>query len=226
MSLLAITGGQAILFGIGAGLAVLVLGWVVAASFRRPRRTPELDIPAGMKPGPSDADLEEPIRSKSYFWVMVLFLFAAVWLAVYWYIEPNTNLTDQRNLDALSVARGAETIEVGSEENPLGFNCVRCHGEGLTGGQNVYNGKIVPVPDLTTVCGGAEYGHGLIRGLDDVIQTIAAGRPGTDMPSWSVRFAGAMDDQQIEDVVNYILSIQKVPDDKNICINPPEATEA
>jgi hypothetical protein len=43
------------------------------------------------------------------------------------------------------------------------------------------------------------------------------------MPSWSVRFAGAMDDQQIQDLVNYILSIQKEPKDKNLCINPPKA---
>jgi hypothetical protein len=28
-----------------------------------------------------------------------------------------------------------------------------------------------------------------------------------------------MDDQQIEDVVNYILSIQKVQDDQNICLH-------
>jgi len=40
------------------------------------------------------------------------------------------------------------------------------------------------------------------------------------MPSWSVKFAGAMDDQQINDVVNYLLSIQKVPFSKNVCTNP------
>jgi len=49
---------------------------------------------------------------------------------------------------------------------------------------------------------------------------VAMGRTGTDMPSWSVRFAGAMDDQQINDLVNYVLSIQKEPLAKNICVNP------
>jgi cytochrome c2 len=38
------------------------------------------------------------------------------------------------------------------------------------------------------------------------------------MPSWSVRFAGAMDDQQINDLVNYLLSIQKVPTKDNVCL--------
>ena len=100
----------------------------------------------------------------------------------------------------------------------MGFNCERCHGSGLAGGQNLFNNTIVPVPDLTTVCGGAAFGHPAIEGLDDVVQTIARGRQGTDMPSWSVQFSGAMDDQQVEDVVNYLLSIQRVPKSQNKCL--------
>jgi mono/diheme cytochrome c family protein len=50
------------------------------------------------------------------------------------------------------------------------------------------------------------------------VDTIANGRENTDMPSWSVRAKGAMDDQQINDIINYLLSIQVVPTDKNICL--------
>ena len=124
---------------------------------------------------------------------------------------------------AASIERGKLTTEPGGEENQIGFNCERCHGPGLHGGQNVFNGSIVVVPNLQTVCGGAAFGHPLIKSLDDVINTIAQGRTGTDMPSWSVRFAGAMDDQQINDLVNYILSIQTVPLSQNVCVNPPKA---
>jgi hypothetical protein len=48
------------------------------------------------------------------------------------------------------------------------------------------------------------------------------GRTGTDMPSWSVRFAGALDDQQIQDLVDYLVSINEkhVPFKENVCINP------
>src|SRR6266536_1447194 len=38
--------------------------------------------------------------------------------------------------------------------------------------------------------------------------TIQQGRPGTPMPTWGVRYGGAMNDQQITNLVNYILSIQ------------------
>jgi len=46
------------------------------------------------------------------------------------------------------------------------------------------------------------------------------------MPSWSIRYAGALDDQQIQDIVEYVISIQKdVPFAHNVCLNP-EATKA
>jgi hypothetical protein len=49
------------------------------------------------------------------------------------------------------------------------------------------------------------------------------------MPSWSIRFAGALNDQQINDIVTYIVSIQDedlVEFDENVCINPEAETRA
>jgi mono/diheme cytochrome c family protein len=147
----------------------------------------------------------------------------AIWLPfVVWIREPVNNRDDTRAMLAASVDRGRSISKPGTEENQMGFNCERCHGPGLRGGQNFYNGSIVPVPDLSTVCGGEAFGHPLIKSIDDVIQTIAEGREGTDMPSWSVRFAGAMNDLQIQDLVNYILSQQRVPPAKNICLKPAQ----
>src|ERR671912_564360 len=37
---------------------------------------------------------------------------------------------------------------------------------------------------------------------------IQKGRPPTPMPTWGVRYGGPMNDQQITDLVNYLLSIQ------------------
>ena len=48
------------------------------------------------------------------------------------------------------------------------------------------------------------------------------------MPSWSIRFAGALGDQQVNDIVNYLVSIQdeeQVPFEHNVCTNP-EAVDA
>ena len=220
MTVLGISAGGALLIGFASGAALLlVVGGALAAS-RRPSRRGGPDIPPGMRPGPSDADLEKPVLEKLYAWGLVMVVIMALWVPAVFLRENSTNKDDTKGLIAESVERGHETTMPFSEENQLGFDCERCHGPGLGGGVNVFNGTIVPVPNLQTVCGGASTGHALIKSLDDVINTIAQGREGTDMPSWSVRFAGAMDDQQINDLVNYILSIQKVPDKDNVCLNP------
>src|SRR2546428_2129284 len=221
--LAALSTGKAVLLGVAVGIALVVLVGAIATGVRRPRGPRGPDIPPAMRSGPSDPDLEVPVRERLYLWGMVAVVIMALWVAAVFLRENVSNEDDTRALAAASVERGKLTTEPGTEENQLGFNCERCHGPGLHGGQNVFNGSIVVVPNLQTVCGGAAFGHPLIKSLDDVINTIAQGRTGTDMPSWSVRFAGAMDDQQINDLVNYILSIQKVPLSQNVCVNPPKA---
>jgi len=220
----AISAGKAILLGLASGVIVVIVWVSVTASRRRPPTTAELDIPSGMKPGPSDPDLEKPILEKLLIWGFLLVALMAIWVPAVWLQEPKTNKADTEVILAESVERGRLTTKLGTEENQLGFNCERCHGSGLTGGQNVYNLNLVPVPNLQTVCGGAAFGHPLIKGIGDIVDTISKGRTGTDMPSWSVKYAGAMDDLQIQDLVNYILSIQKVPDDQNVCINAAAAS--
>ena len=50
------------------------------------------------------------------------------------------------------------------------------------------------------------------------------------MPSWSVRFEGAMNDQQIQDLINYIVELNirnpEVAPENNLCLNPPVEGEA
>ena len=62
--------------------------------------------------------------------------------------------------------------------------------------------------------------------MKDIYTVLYQGRG--IMPSWSLRFAGALQDQQINDILNYVVSIQdetKVPFEHNVCINP-DATKA
>jgi hypothetical protein len=224
MVLAALSTGKAILIGLASGVVLALVAFAAMTGARRPRRRAEVDIPNAMRPGPSDPDLERPILEKLYAWGALLILFLAIWVPVVWLREPTANTQDEVGFLKESIHRGYMTTLPGNEENQLGFNCQRCHGPNLHGGQNVFNGAVVPVPNLQTVCGGAAFGHPLIKSLLDVVNTIAQGRSGSDMPSWSVRFAGAMDDQQINDVVNYLISIQKVPKGQNLCTNPAAAS--
>jgi hypothetical protein len=181
-----------------------------------------------MQPGPSDADLEKPRLERLQGFGLVFVLFFVVWIPLIWLYEPSTNLSQENQQLAESVDRGASTIALYSEENQAGIGCVRCHGESppLSGGQNLFNGNIVAVPNLRTVCAGPNLDppnyHPLIHNIVDVKNTIMQGRPGTDMPSWSVRFAGSLDDQQVQDILDYIISVQDpklVKFGINVCIN-------
>jgi hypothetical protein len=219
MTPIAISGSRGVTVALAVTVLMLFLGGTAYLMLRRERRKGTPDIPPAMKPGPADAPLEKPRLERMQAWGIVTVVIMAIWMPAVWLSEPKQNETDQRTFNAQSVAAGAASVQLNSEENPTGIGCVRCHGSDLGGGYNVFNGTVIPVPNLQTVCGGAKYGHSQITSLDDVVNTIAEGRPGTDMPSWSVKFAGSLDDQQINDIVQYILSIQKVPFKDNVCLN-------
>ena len=207
--------GQTLL-AFGAVLVVLlVVGAMTVRRMRGARTSDVPDLPAAMAPGPSDADLERPLLEKLQAWAMVFFVFFSVWIPVYWLIEPSQNVSDERFQSEEALERGRMTTEEFEEGvNELGFGCIRCHGDGLTGGVNFFENEFVKVPNLTDVCGRLTF--------EQIAETIRDGRPNSDMPSWSIRTAGPLDDQQINDLLEYIVSIQTVPDEDNLCIKPPE----
>jgi mono/diheme cytochrome c family protein len=225
---LALSGAATIALVLGIMVALAFVGGLVALALRgRARRAP--DIPPGMKPGPSDDILERRQLERIMAWGVVFTLVFALNVAAIWLFEPATNVDDEIELIARSTERGERWFEVTSEENPTGFGCARCHGEAGQGGQVIpftnEAGEQVEVqpPPLNTVCD-----HLSIEGDPGIRETIEEGRPGTPMPSWSVRFAGPMNDQQISDLINYLveINIETVgTGEENLCLNPPTDTE-
>jgi mono/diheme cytochrome c family protein len=208
---------------IAAGGA-LIVGLILVVVLRHRAKGARAEIPAGMRPGPSDQALETPLLLKLQGWGVVLVTFFVLWFPVMWLIEPSTNLKQEQALDSDAIARGQLATQPFSEENGLGVGCVRCHGNELQGGViNALDENGNPIlaypPNLTTICGGASTGHPAIYSIDDIFQVISEGRGA--MPSWSIRNSGALDDQQINDLVLYLvqLSSQNVPFDQNVCIN-------
>jgi mono/diheme cytochrome c family protein len=223
--MLGLTQAQGIVLAVGGVIFVLVAGGVLLLRGRR-REAP--DIPNAMRPGPSDPDLETPLLQKLQGWGLVLVVFFVIWMPAVWLLEPSVNLQQEEDLTQEAIARGRAAVELFTEENQGGVGCVQCHGATLEGGRilNTQTGTPILVPNLTTVCGGPYTGHPLIYGLRDIYTTVEQGR--NQMPSWSIRYRGALGDQQINDIVNYIVSIQdetQVPFEKNLCTNP-EAVDA
>jgi mono/diheme cytochrome c family protein len=215
----------------GAVLAVIALGALFLRGRTRERGP---DIPAAMRPGPADAALETPLLQKLQGWGVLLVAFFVVWIPFVWLSEPADNLQQEKDLKTESIDRGSRSVQLFSEDNQLGVGCVRCHGPELRGGV-IVNGALPDgspnyayPPNLTTVCGGPNTGHNLIKSAADIRTTIEEGRIDAGMPSWSIRFQGALDDQQIGDLVQYLIwmSSKNVPPDQNVCTNQEAADAA
>ena len=215
----------------GAVLAAIALGTLFLRGRTRERGP---DIPPAMRPGPADAALETPLLQKLQGWGVLLVAFFVVWIPFVWLSEPSDNLQQEKDLKTTAIEQGARTVQLFTEDNQAGVGCVRCHGPELRGGI-ILNGSLPDgspnyayPPNLTTVCGGPNTGHALIKSLDDIYTTIEEGRIDAGMPSWSIKFAGALDDQQIDFIVQYLVyvSSKNVPYAQNVCLNKDAADAA
>lgn len=188
-----------------AALAVFAVAYFLVGPGRARRGAKRRgDIPLAMRPYHSDAELETTGLERAMSWGVALSLFAALFLPLYWLVEP-ARIDDK--IDEFyeeDVAFGRSQFQA---------NCSSCHGTNLEGGVAPHPDPEVdapwPAPALNNIV--ARYEDSDI--VDDVrsfmIRTIRQGRPGTPMPAWSAEYAGPMNDQQIEAIVEYILSLQE-----------------
>jgi mono/diheme cytochrome c family protein len=72
-------------------------------------------------------------------------------------------------------------------------NCSECHGKNATGGS---------APVLNS--------QEFLKGTSDqqAGNLISSGVPGTEMPAWSLAFAGPLTDEQIQQLVTYLRSLE------------------
>jgi mono/diheme cytochrome c family protein len=96
-----------------------------------------------------------------------------------------------------------------------GYNCAGCHGDAGVGGSAPYtlqdaDGEFVATvtwqaPALNTV---------LLRFSEEEVRDILVyGRPGTPMPAWGADGGGPLTEQQIDELIAYIASVQLTNDE-------------
>jgi mono/diheme cytochrome c family protein len=177
---------------------------IVISSAREKARRAGPSAPPSRRPGPTDEALEGPLLEKYQIAGVALTVFLAVLLPFLYLREPVRQRAAASKELSESVRLGQATFEE---------FCSRCHGDQAQGGKvkryvtpGVKNAKPADVqaPDLREI-------HS--RHPDDnpaavAWEAIQKGRPPSPMPTWGVRYGGPMNDQQITDIVNYLLSIQ------------------
>ena len=161
-------------------------------------------IPPSRRPGPTDEALEGRLLENYQIAGVALTVFLAVLLPFLYLREPARQEAAAAKEQRESVRLGQATFEE---------FCARCHGPSATGGvvkryvtpgQKNAKPADYPAPNLREIW----QRHPGQRVGDVAWDTIQKGRYPTPMPVWGVRYGGPMNDQQITDLVNYLLSIQ------------------
>jgi mono/diheme cytochrome c family protein len=172
----------------------------------------EIELAPNRKPYYDDEQLEGPRLNRALASGLVLVAITAVGLPLYWLNEPGRQDGAVATFDQTFINRGSRLFAP-TEEG--GYNCAGCHGSEGVGGQAPFtltnaDGEFVATvtwraPALNTV---------LLRfDMDEVRDILVYGRPGTPMPAWGAEGGGPLTEQQIDELVAYLESIQLTSDE-------------
>ena len=202
----------------GVALVVFVAVAVLASRKTTP---PE---PSNLTEYYPDEVMEGP-KLERYLGAAVLFsAVLAASLPAYWLLEPDRQERMDGDFDDDSVLRGkqrfasaeAEIEGVDAHSQIARLECANCHGADGSGG----SASFVLAPDepggLTRTVSWAapSLDDVLLRfSPEEVTQIIVYGRPGTPMPAWGIAGGGALPEQPVQDLVNYLESIQITPEE-------------
>jgi mono/diheme cytochrome c family protein len=213
------TTGEAAGAGGGAASAIgwtiailLIIGFFVAVFLNARRARPEvgaeLELAANRKPYLSDDELETKKLDRTLGAGLILLAFISIVLPLYWLYEP------ARQEGAIEMFRET-AIRYGLEVYEEKANCAQCHGPEGVGGVAATsllddNGQFIAsvnwlAPSLDTVL------YRYTR--EEVKDVLEYGRPSTPMPAWGEAGGGPLTDQQLDNVITYLESIQLPADE-------------
>lgn len=193
---------------VGAVLLVIAL---LVSHFK----SSEPGAPMNLEPYYDDDVLEGRKLDRVLGWVLICSAAMAVSIPLYWLKEPGRQAAAQEQYVEESEERGRRLFQPsGTYIESLG--CAGCHGASGGGG----TASLVIPEDLADPKGDKEKVTWQAPALNTVLlkfppeqvaQIITYGRPGTPMPGWGLAGKGALNDQSVDDLVNYLKTIQLSP---------------
>ena len=206
--------------------AVLILGWLgyLITHLMKAGAPPgsEIELAPNRKPYFDDDKLETKKLDSALGVALLLTAVSAVGLPAYWVMEATRQTNAIKGFDNRAVKRGHSLFQpTDSPEHGAHFGCATCHGADGGGGVTKYVitdflGRTEQVtwaaPAVNTVA--YRYSTEQIRSI------LVFGRAGTPMPAWGTKGGGPMNDQQIEDLVQYM---QTPVEDHGLKISPEAA---
>ncbi len=171
------------------------LGVVVVSALRN--RGAE-EVAPNLQPGTNDQELETRRLETGQKVAIAASAFLAISLPLYFLGEQNRQEGFVDEFEEASVERGLHLVEE--------FACYGCHGPLGVGGSATFVEKRsgVTVSWAAPAINDVFYRYD----ADEVNYWLTYGRGNTPMPAWGLDGGGPMNEKQIEDVVNYLETIQ------------------
>lgn len=180
-------------------LAVIgAVAWLAFLGVSALRARGKEEVAPNLAAGRTDEELETRRLERVQQAAVLLSAFMAVGLPLYFLGEESRQESFVDQFSEESVSRGEHLVEE--------FGCFVCHGAGGSGGGAAYIEKRLGVSTTW-----------FAPSLDDILYRyepeevnfwITYGRPNTPMPAWGVAGGGAMNEQQVADIVNYLAAHQ------------------
>ena len=186
--------------------AIVVVGFVLFVFFNlreaRDEIGAEVELAPNRKPYLSDEELENTKLNRSLLFSLVMLATIAVGLPMYWLAEPGRQENAHSGVLRKDATRGEVLFEA---------NCQRCHNPGGVGGVAPYTltdeaqGKFVAqvnwtAPALTSVY--TRFDESEVRYILNYGRGV--------MPPWGTIGGGPMTDQQINELIVYLRTIQDI----------------
>jgi len=189
----------------------LVVAWIVIVGFgvylfinirrAKPELGNEIETAPNRKPYYADEELEGPRLDRFLTMALVLLGVLALGLPLYWLAEPGRQEASVKRYEAVFASRGM---------NLFNANCSSCHGQGAGGGVASYVLQDKEGDFVANVSWKAPaLNNALLRySRDEVKYVLDHGRAFSPMQPWSTVGGGAMNEQQIKNLIDYLASIK------------------
>lgn len=178
---------------------------------RQMRRRKMSLVPAALRPGPSDEELERRFFVRMLVVGAIITIFFAIYLPAYFLREPIRLNQRARGFAEQAVERGREMWQpTGDPANLRAVGCATCHGASGEGGVRQFQGHTYAEPPLKYIVARYKAAGKNEEEIKQLIRdAVERGRPGTPMPTWGLLFGGPLNSEQVDDIIAYVYSIQE-----------------
>lgn len=183
---------------------------VIAAQVRKGRAEvgSEIELAANRKPYLDDEELETSKLNLALWVAFGLLIVVALSLPIYWLAEPGRQEGARADYLHTFERRGEKLYTEGAQ-------CVNCHGpEGVGGSANYIitdeNGQFV---DQVTWTAPALNNIMYRFTKAEVKDVLYYGRPGSPMAAWGTQGGGPFNEQQLDNIVDYLWTVQLTPEE-------------